>query len=100
MEIPPFSALPLDPNHPPHSAWGVWGEHDELGTLNHLTGDVVVAAAREEIRSGTRIGLNWSLQQMSKPPSFRNVLEHRINTIEDGAMHVRIYSDVSRYPDG
>ena len=88
METPPFSALPLNPSHPPHSAWGVWGEHDELGTLNHLTGDVVVAAAREEIQTGARVGLNWSLQQMSKPASFRKVLEHRISALKDGSMHV------------
>lgn len=88
MEIPPFSALPLNSNHPPHSAWAVWGENDELGTLNHLTNDVVVTAAREEIRTGARVGLNWSLQQMSKPPSFRNALDHQIGTIEGGVMHV------------
>jgi hypothetical protein len=88
METPPFSALPLDPGHPPHSAWAVWGADDELGTLNHLTDDVVAAAARDEIRMGTRIGLNWTLQQMKRPPPFRNVLEHRINTIEGGGMHV------------
>lgn len=88
MEIPPFASLPLNPNHPPHSAWAVWGANDELGTLNHLTNDVVVTAAREEIRTGARVGLNWSLQQMRKPPSFRNVLDHRIGTIEGGVMHV------------
>ncbi|QKX55571.1 uncharacterized protein TRUGW13939_02665 [Talaromyces rugulosus] len=87
METPPFSALPLDPGHPPHSAWAVWGADDELGTLNHLTDNVVAAAARDGIRTGTRIGLNWTLQQMKRPPPFRNVLEHRINTIEGGGMH-------------
>lgn len=91
METPPFSALPLVPGHPPHSAWAVWGADDELGTLNHLTDAVVAAAAKDEIRTGARIGLNWTLQQMKRPPPFRNVLEHRINTIEGGGMHVLFF---------
>jgi hypothetical protein len=88
MEVPPFSALPLDSSHPPHSAWCVWGRDDQLGTLNHLTPEVVVAAARDEIRTGIRIGLNWPLQQMSQPPPFRKVLDHRIEKIAEN-MHVR-----------
>jgi hypothetical protein len=28
------------------SNWGRWGDEDELGTLNHITDDVRLAAAR------------------------------------------------------
>ncbi len=28
-----------------YSNWGRWGEHDELGTLNHIKPEDVVAAA-------------------------------------------------------
>lgn len=28
-------------------AWGVWGEGDQLGTVNLLTGDVVKEASKE-----------------------------------------------------
>lgn len=31
-------------------AWDVWPENDELGTVNLLTKDVVLRAAKEEIR--------------------------------------------------
>jgi hypothetical protein len=88
MDVPPFSALPLNIRHPPHSAWGVWGTDDQLGTLNHLTPQTVVQA-KDEIKTGVRIGLNWPLQEMSKPPAFRKALEHKISTIEGGLMHVR-----------
>ncbi|KAL3462400.1 hypothetical protein BJX64DRAFT_288302 [Aspergillus heterothallicus] len=86
MEVPQFSTLPLNPTHPTHSAWDVWGTGDQLGTLNHLTPQVVVQA-KDEIRSGIRIGLNWALQEMRTPPAFRTALEHRISTIEGGKMH-------------
>lgn len=38
---PSFEQLPLHPHHPQGSAWGLWGDDDERGTLNLLTEDVV-----------------------------------------------------------
>jgi hypothetical protein len=29
----PFSELPLRPGDPPFSAWGLWGEEDNIGAL-------------------------------------------------------------------
>jgi hypothetical protein len=52
--IPPFEDLPLRKGDPHHSAWGLYREKDELGTLNRLTGERVVSAAREEVRCGDR----------------------------------------------
>jgi hypothetical protein len=52
--IPRFEDLPLQKGDPPHSAWGLYGENDELGTLNRLTDERVVAAARAEIQCGVR----------------------------------------------
>ena len=40
-DLPTYDQLPIKPEYPPHSAWGVWGEDDNLGTLNLLTEDVV-----------------------------------------------------------
>jgi hypothetical protein len=37
MSLPSYDQLPIDPKYPPHSAWGVWGKDDNLGTLNLLT---------------------------------------------------------------
>jgi hypothetical protein len=52
--IPRFEDLPLQNGDPPHSAWGLYGKNDELGTLNRLTDERVVAAAKAEIQSGVR----------------------------------------------
>lgn len=36
-ELPTYDQLPIDSKYPPHTAWGLWGEDDNLGTLNLLT---------------------------------------------------------------
>jgi len=77
-QFPKFSELPLHSDHPPHSAWGLWGSEDELGTLNHLTPERTVEAAKL-ITTGTRVGLNWPLEQMDfAGDDFRQVLKHEI----------------------
>ena len=48
------SGLPL--------AWGVWGEDDQIGTLNRITPETVAAAAAE-IREGRRFNLNLPLDE-------------------------------------
>jgi hypothetical protein len=53
--IPGFEDLPLREGDPHHSAWGLYGKNDELGTLNRLTDARVVEAAKAEIQSGIRL---------------------------------------------
>lgn len=53
---PAFEDLPLRKGDPPYSAWGLW-EDASLGALNHLTDEVVLRAAKEEIQTGIRIPL-------------------------------------------
>lgn len=53
---PRFEDLPLNPSHPQGSAWGLWGEDDERGTLNLIT-DEVTLAARHELRTGVVVPL-------------------------------------------
>ncbi|KAF8437506.1 hypothetical protein L210DRAFT_2330577 [Boletus edulis BED1] len=54
-------------------AWEVWGKDDQLGTINLLTEDVVQRAAREEIRSGRTVSLNWPIHFPSKPMFGRKI---------------------------
>jgi hypothetical protein len=42
------------------SNWGRWGDHDELGTLNHISDDVRVAAARA-VRHGRSVSCAWEV---------------------------------------
>lgn len=52
-ERPSFHALPLRKGDPKASAWGLWGDDDELGTLNLLTPSVVKSAAVEVVTGET-----------------------------------------------
>ncbi|KAJ6114372.1 hypothetical protein N7486_000150 [Penicillium sp. IBT 16267x] len=73
----PFEALPLDPTGPRGNAWGRFGPNDELGTLNLLTPEVIVEAAKE-IKTGVRISLDWPLSMPSFPSFNRNPFKQEI----------------------
>lgn len=59
---PRFDDLPLRPGDPKGSAWGFWGDDDQLGTLNLLTEDRITDAAKE-IKLGIRIPLKFEPPQ-------------------------------------
>ncbi|MGH3484390.1 MAG: cyclase family protein, partial [Nocardioidaceae bacterium] len=42
------------------SNWGRWGDDDELGTLNHITDDVRLSAARA-VRHGRSVSCAWEI---------------------------------------
>ncbi|MDX6356625.1 MAG: hypothetical protein QOF98_3528, partial [Streptomyces sp.] len=42
------------------SNWGRWGEDDELGTLNHITDEVRLAASRA-VRHGRSVSCAWEI---------------------------------------
>jgi hypothetical protein len=44
-----FDELPMFKNMP-GCAWSLWGENDQLGTVNMVTEEVVARAAMEEIK--------------------------------------------------
>jgi len=74
--LPSFDELP---NFHQYSgcAWAVWGEDDELGTVNLLT-EKVVAEAGREIQLGKMINLNWPLNFPGKPMYDRQPPIHHI----------------------
>ncbi|MEZ5099928.1 MAG: cyclase family protein [Thermoleophilia bacterium] len=66
-ELPRFADLPLHADAPPGSSWSVWGDDDEIGTLNLIEAEHVAAAARL-VRRGAVFPLNWDLALPS--PAF------------------------------
>jgi hypothetical protein len=58
VQRPAFDELPLRKGDPKGSAWNLWGQDDELGTLNLITEDVTRAAATE-IKVGKAISLKY-----------------------------------------
>ena len=75
--LPGFDDLPVVPGNPPNSAWGLWGEADEVGTINLLTEERVQAAAGL-VRTGQVFALNWELELPNPPFFHREVLRHQI----------------------
>jgi len=76
--LPSFDELPVYPGFPPNSAWGLFGDTDQTGTLNLLTPERVAAAARL-VRDGEVFALSWELE-LPDPPLFnRPALKHTIN---------------------
>ena len=58
---------------PPGTAWGVFGADDEIGTINLLTPERVLAGTKE-VRTGEVHSLNWDITQPNPNP-YRPVAE-------------------------
>ena len=75
--LPSFDQLPVKPGNPPKSAWGLWGDDDEVGTINLLTPERAAQAAKL-VQSGKAFPMNWDLE-LPDPPLFgRERLRHEI----------------------
>ena len=68
VSVPDYDELPLHEALGMRHAWGVFGDADELGTLNHM-GPAERVAAREEIREGRTFNLSLPLD-LPKPAMF------------------------------
>ncbi|KAI1449718.1 hypothetical protein F5Y02DRAFT_369594 [Annulohypoxylon stygium] len=75
--VPNFEDLPVRKGDPYLSAWGLYGDKDELGTLNRLTDERVAAAAKSEIKTGHRVSLNWPLSAQPKESFFSRAVLHQ-----------------------
>jgi kynurenine formamidase len=67
-KIPGYDDLPVRAGAPAGAAWGVFGDDDEVGTINLLTPERVIAAAAS-IRSGKVFALNLPIN-IPDPPLF------------------------------
>lgn len=76
--LPSYAELAGRPEPVRGTAWGLFGEHDELGTLNHLTPARAAAAARL-VRSGRSYSLNLPLDAFSPPLiAHRAAVQHEV----------------------
>jgi kynurenine formamidase len=67
-KIPAYDDLPVRAGAPAGAAWGVFGDDDEVGTINLLTPERVIAAAAS-IRSGKVFAMNLPIN-IPDPPLF------------------------------
>jgi kynurenine formamidase len=66
------------------SAWGVFGDHDQVGTINLLTPERV-RRARDLVRRGDVFPLNLDLELPNPPLSGRRALTHSISVSDRGS---------------
>jgi kynurenine formamidase len=77
-DIPRFDQLCDRPGRLRGTAWGLWGRADQLGTLNHLTPERVLAA-RGSIMTGDVVPLNLPLTEFDPPIiAHRGSIEHTV----------------------
>ena len=76
-QFPNFDELPVSPDAPAESSWGVFGADDGIGCLNFLTPAGVIEAA-SLVRKGKVFRLDAKLG-FARPPLFgRAALAHRV----------------------
>jgi kynurenine formamidase len=75
--LPRYDELPIDPRYPPKTAWGLFGDGDNVGMFNLQTPERVAKAARL-VKRGAVFSLNWE-QTKPYPTLFnRSAARHTI----------------------
>ncbi|MFQ5879585.1 MAG: cyclase family protein, partial [Dehalococcoidia bacterium] len=77
-KLPKFSELPVKPGAPPDSNWGVFGDDDQLGCVNFLTEEGVLAATRL-VRKGKVFRLDTPIGYADPPLFERSPARHTIS---------------------
>ena len=72
--LPRYRDLPIDKSMPPNSAWGVFGDDDQVGTINLLTPERVAHAATL-VQKGSVFSLNGDREERG-PRLLRLTLVH------------------------
>ncbi len=76
-KVPGYNQLPVRAGAPAGSGWGVFGDNDEVGTINLLTPDRVVWAA-QLIKSGKVFALNLPINIPDPPLFTRGAHSHTV----------------------
>jgi kynurenine formamidase len=75
--LPAYRELPVRPDAPAGSSWGVWGDGDVFGTLN-LLDEAAAARGARAIHRGAVFNLNLEME-LPDPPLFgRPVFSHDV----------------------
>ena len=79
--LPSYDQLPVRAGAPAGSAWGVFGDQDEVGTVNLLT-PTRVRAAKDCIKSGKVFALNLPIDVPNPPLFTRQAHRHTVKTFD------------------
>ena len=81
--LPSYKDLPVKLGAPAGSSWGLFGDDDQLGTLNLLTPERVAAAAKL-VRKGAVFPLNLRIDEPNPPLYGRGAVRHHLLEGESG----------------
>lgn len=77
-EQPSYASLKSSDRRHPGTAWGIFGEYDQLGTVNRVTNERVVDASNL-VKTGERFNLNLPLDYFDPPLiAHRGALKHEV----------------------
>ncbi|ANK82623.1 MAG: hypothetical protein TEF_18840 [Rhizobiales bacterium NRL2] len=101
-DLPDYDALPLIERIGMRHAWDVFGRDDQLGTINLLTPDRVLAAIKT-VERGETINLSLPLTEPDPPLYGRRRLQHEVFSIDRNNLDDRMdsfYPQASSQWDG
>jgi kynurenine formamidase len=75
--LPRYRELPLSPDRPEKTAWGLFGDDDQVGMFNLQTPERVAAAAKL-VKEGRVFSLNWELHKPDPPLFGRGAVRHTV----------------------
>ena len=78
--LPSFAELPVTPDAPRHSSWGVWGEGDRLGCWN-LVDDEAAQRGAAAVRTGRTYRLDAPYDPALARYMGRAPFEHRVEPV-------------------
>ncbi|PWN48985.1 hypothetical protein IE53DRAFT_388806 [Violaceomyces palustris] len=81
-KLPDLDDLPEVEGMPKGCAWGIFGEKDQLGTLNLLTPENTAKVAKQEIQTGERVQIDWALDAVRFPMIGRKEFVHKMIDLE------------------
>src|SRR5581483_800890 len=75
--MPSYAELPVKPGAPAGSAWGLFGDDDQLGCINLITPEKAKEAAGL-VKTGKSFSLNWELEKPLPTMFGRGLPRHTI----------------------
>ena len=76
--LPRYRDLPVTPGAPPKTAWGMFGENDDLGAVQLQTKERIRDAATL-VKTGEVFALNWELTKPNPPLLRRGAVVHTMH---------------------
>ena len=77
-KLPRYRDLPARAGNPAHTAWGLFGDQDNVGMFNLQTPERITAAAKL-VKKGAIFTMNWE-QELPNPPLFnRGHFRHTVS---------------------